>query len=228
MPRGEFDRSERRARTRASLLQAAARVYARRGFDGATIDEVAEEAGFTKGAVYDHFGSKENLLFALLDEHLAAQIAEQVTLFDPAMENSERPRVGADRWMAELDEDPDLFRLFVEAWVRAQRDPELMPRVSAGMTAWRATLGSFGRESAAQMGADVHDEVFEQMSSVMLGLGIGLGMMRLAAPETVTPELLGATFVTLIRTLETSEEARATLGGAARTDPSRSGAQRAR
>src|SRR5262249_10214181 len=81
MPRGEFDRSERRARTRVALLEAASRVYARRGFDGATLDEIAEQAGFTKGAVYDHFGSKENLLFALLDEHLAAQIAEQVALF---------------------------------------------------------------------------------------------------------------------------------------------------
>jgi AcrR family transcriptional regulator len=88
MPRGEFDRSERRARTRAALLEAAVRVYARRGFDGATIDAIAEEAGFTKGAVYDHFGSKENLLFALLDEHLAAQIADQVALFDPEKESA--------------------------------------------------------------------------------------------------------------------------------------------
>jgi AcrR family transcriptional regulator len=47
MPRGAFDRSERRARTRAALLEAAVRVYARRGFDGATIDAIAEEAGFT-------------------------------------------------------------------------------------------------------------------------------------------------------------------------------------
>src|ERR1700733_14202211 len=114
MPRGEFDRSERRARTRTQLLEAAARVYARRGFDGATLDEVAEVAGFTKGAVYDHFGSKENLLFALLDEHLAAQIAEQIALFDPAKATAERPRAGADRWMAELDENPEAFRLFVE------------------------------------------------------------------------------------------------------------------
>src|SRR4030081_2011237 len=113
MPRGEFDRSSRRAQTRTRLLEAAARVYARRGFDGATIDEVAEEAGFTKGAVYDHFGSKEKLLLALLDEHLAKQIAEQVALFDPSREPWERPRVGADRWMAELDQDPDAFRLFV-------------------------------------------------------------------------------------------------------------------
>src|ERR1700756_4556310 len=129
MPRGEFDRSERRARTRARLLEAAARVYARRGFDAATLDEIAEEAGFTKGAVYDHFGSKENLLFALLDEHLAGQIAEQIALFDSSGETVERPRPGADRWMAELVDDPDAFRLFVEAWVRSQRDDELSARV---------------------------------------------------------------------------------------------------
>src|SRR6476620_2072446 len=82
MPRGDFDRSARRAETRARLLHSAARVYARRGFNGATLDEVAADAGFTKGAVYDHFGSKENLLLALMEEHLAGQVAEQIELFD--------------------------------------------------------------------------------------------------------------------------------------------------
>src|SRR5437764_15413442 len=101
MPRGEFDRSGRRAQTRARLLEAAARVYARRGFEAATLDEVAEEAGFTKGAVYDHFGSKEKLLLALLDEHLSAQIAEQIDLFDASKATTERPRAGANQWMKE-------------------------------------------------------------------------------------------------------------------------------
>src|SRR4030081_2380329 len=139
MPRGEFDRSERKARTRALLLQAAARVYARRGFDGATLDEVAEEAGFRKGDVYDHFASKEKLLVALLDEHLTLQIAEQVALFDPAKATAERPRAGADRWMQELREDPDAFRLFVELWVHAQRDERLRRKLAGGMDALRAT-----------------------------------------------------------------------------------------
>jgi AcrR family transcriptional regulator len=189
MPRGEFDRSERRARTRAQLLEAAARVYARRGFDGATLDEVAEVAGFTKGALYDHFGSKEKLLFALLDEHLAAQIAEQIALFDPQKETAERPRVGADRWMSEVQDDPDAFRLFVEAWVHSQRDDELGARVRAGMDAWRATLTSFGSQRAGDSDVEVPDALLEQISNVML--------------------LLGAVFVLMLGALESSEDARA-------------------
>src|ERR1700684_2464624 len=147
MPRGQFDRSERKAATRARLLDAAARVYARHGFAGATLDEVA--AGFTRGAVYAHFGSKENLLMALLQEHLAGQIAEQLKLFerersDGARPTWGRPLAGSDRWMRRLDEDPDPFRLFVELWSYAQRDEQLRARLASGLQALRATFVRFG------------------------------------------------------------------------------------
>lgn len=208
MPRGSFDRSERRARTRAQLLEAAGRVYARRGFDGATLDQVAEEGGFTKGAVYDHFGSKEKLLFALLEEHLSAQIAEQIALFDPSKETSERPRAGADRWMQALDEDPDAFRLFVEAWLHGQRDEELRGLVVAGLDAWRATLRSFGAARTAEAGVEVPEALLDQIANLMLALGTGMGVAKLADPGSVPPRLLGAAFVVLLRALETSEEAR--------------------
>src|ERR1019366_2189894 len=91
MPRGEFDRSARKAQTRRRLLEAAARVYARRGFNGATLEEVAAEAGFTKGAVYGHFGSKENLLLALMEEHLTPPVIEQSAPFARARSTLERP-----------------------------------------------------------------------------------------------------------------------------------------
>jgi AcrR family transcriptional regulator len=213
MPRGEFDRSARRARTRAQLLDAAARVYARKGFEAATLDAVAEEAGFTKGAVYDHFGSKENLLFALLDEHLSEQIAEQIALFDPSKETAERPRAGADRWMAEVEQGPDAFRLFVEAWVHAQRDEALRGRVLAGMDAWRETFKSFGRSKVAERDLEIPDPLLERVANVMLALGIGLGMMKLADPDGVPSELLGSTLVLILRALEGSVQARRALDG---------------
>jgi len=58
-------------RTRADLLDAAARVFAARGFEGASVDDVATEAGYTKGAVYSHFGSKRELFLAVARDRLA-------------------------------------------------------------------------------------------------------------------------------------------------------------
>jgi len=211
MPRGDFDRSARRARTRAQLLEAAARVYARRGFDGATLDEVAEEGGLTKGAVYDHFGSKEKLLFALLEEHLSDQIEEQISLFDPTLETSKRPRAGADRWMQALEEDPDAFRLFVEAWLHGQRDDELSRLVVSGMDGWRAALRSFGAARTAEASLEVPEALLDQIANVMLALGAGLGIIKLADPDSVSQRLLGAAYVILLRALETSEQARELL-----------------
>jgi AcrR family transcriptional regulator len=207
MPRGEFDRTSRKARTRAALLEAAARVYARRGFDAATVDEVAEEAGFTKGAVYDHFGSRENLLLALLDERVAAQIAEQVALFDPTQGAGERPRVGADRWMDELRRDPDPFRLFVELWVHAQRDEGLRERLVAGLAAWREMSAGF----AAATGHTAPPAALAQWANVVVGLSMGLGMVELIDEGSVAPGLLGATLAILARALESTDEAQALL-----------------
>ncbi|HEY3829993.1 MAG TPA: TetR/AcrR family transcriptional regulator [Solirubrobacteraceae bacterium] len=207
MPRGEFDRSAQRARTRARLLEAAARVYARRGFAGATLEEVASEAGFTKGAVYAHFGSKENLLLALVEEHLAGQVTEQIALFDRDRATWERPLAGSDRWMESVQENPDRFRLFVELWAYAQRDESLRKRLASGLAVLRATFARFAAESSADAGFDVPAGVPEQFANVMLGLGMGLSMLSLSEPEAVTGGLLGTTLSVLIRATESSGDA---------------------
>lgn len=199
MPRGEFDRSTRKAATRTRLLQAAARVYAAHGFAGATLDDVAEEAGLTKGAVYGHFGSKDNLLVALMEEYLAAEIAEQVALFDRDTTTWKRPLAGSDQWMHELDESPDAFRLLVEFWVAASRDEALRERFAAGLEALRETFAGFAAESAVDAGVPTGPESARHFANVMLGLSIGLGMMRVADRDQLSPALLGTALSVLIR-----------------------------
>jgi AcrR family transcriptional regulator len=215
VPRGQFDRSARKALTRERLLEAAARVYAQRGFGGATLDEVAAEAGLTKGAVYSHFGSKENLLLALLEEHLASQIAEQIALFDRERTTWERPLAGTARWMAQLEEDPDPFRLFVELWVYAQRDERLRERLAGGLAALRDTFARFAAQSAADAGFEPPAHVNELFANVMLALGLGLPMIKLIDPASVSSSLLGTVLSVLIRTTETDADAREVLADAA-------------
>lgn len=215
MGRGDFDRGARREQTRARLLTAAARVYARSGFNGATLDEVAADAGFTKGAVYDHFGSKENLLVALVDEYLTSQIAEQIALIDRADRSWERPIRGSDVWIAQLREHPDPFRLFVELWVHAQRDERLRERLADGLGALRAMFVGFGTDSAADSGLEITPAAIQQCANVSLGLSLGLALLTLADPDAVAPPLLGTALSIFIQATEASDEARERLAAVA-------------
>lgn len=61
---------------RARVLHAAGQVFAERGFSAASLDQVAAAAGFTKGAVYSSFGSKDELFLALMDAEVARRVEE--------------------------------------------------------------------------------------------------------------------------------------------------------
>jgi AcrR family transcriptional regulator len=211
MPRGDFDRSARNAQTRERLLEAAATVYARRGVSGATLDEVAAEAGFTKGAVYSQFGSKDNLLIALLHEHLAAQIAAQLEVFDHEPDRLQRPRLGSAQWMDRIASDPDSFRLFVELWVQAQHDERLRERLAEGLHALRDAHTRFAETSAAEAGIEQPPHVAEHFATVVTALGIGIAMLRLIDSDSVPAALMGAALVTLVRAAERDPETRELL-----------------
>lgn len=208
MPRGHFDRSARKAATRTRLLEAAARVYAAHGFAGATLDDVAEAAGLTKGALYGHFGSKDKLLVALMEEYLAAEIAEQISLFDRDETTWKRPQAGSDVWMRELDASPDAFRLLVEFWVAAARDEQMRERFAGGLEALRQMFAGFCADSAADSGLPVSEQGARNTADVMLGLSFGLGLMRVADGDRVSPALLGTALSVFIRALERDAELR--------------------
>jgi len=73
-PRQRLTRKEQQARTRAGLMDSAARVFSRRGLERASVDEIAEDAGFTKGAFYANFTSKEEIFLAMLDARFADRL----------------------------------------------------------------------------------------------------------------------------------------------------------
>ncbi len=118
-------RSERKARTREELLLAARAVFIRRGFHGATLDEIAEEAGYTKGAVYSNFAGKDDLYLALLDAHYGDRIAAYVEMMldEPTFEDAIR---AVGRFMATADaQDPDWLPTLAEFVAHAGRDEAL-------------------------------------------------------------------------------------------------------
>src|SRR5690242_11786233 len=71
--RQRVSRQDRKQRTRADLVTAAREVFMRRGFHAASLEEISEQAGYTKGAVYSNFAGKDELFLAVLDAHAAGR-----------------------------------------------------------------------------------------------------------------------------------------------------------
>jgi AcrR family transcriptional regulator len=169
---------ERRAQTRSALLDAAAELFAAKGVDGASIDAIAEAAGRTSGAIYDHFGSKEGVLFALLEgwvDDVAAVITAELataTTIDEHMatlwRNVSQPVAGGGRWIA----------LEHELWSYAARNEEARRHLARRYrAAWSGVDDAFARADGNRVGPAV------------IGLLLGLEMMRRIDPGAVTDEL---------------------------------------
>src|SRR5437588_8895854 len=90
--------------TRAELLSAALRVFAQRGYGAAGVDEIAAEAGYSKGALYWHFSSKEELLAALLDERIDAPMREMIKLLESAPPEHDMALEATREFGRQLDE----------------------------------------------------------------------------------------------------------------------------
>src|SRR6266496_921139 len=81
MPRKRLTREDKREANRARILQAARKVFGRRGYHGATIEEIADESGLSNGAVYYNFANKEDLFCALLEEWRAEFVRDAEAVF---------------------------------------------------------------------------------------------------------------------------------------------------
>jgi AcrR family transcriptional regulator len=124
--RRRLTRAESKARTRQQLLDAAAELVARRGVNATSVEEIAETAGYSIGAVYSNFSGKEELLVALLDEHLTAGAQELVRRLDQAGADRQTRADAAGRYFDEVAAGRQAwFLLSAELWLYAVRNPAL-------------------------------------------------------------------------------------------------------
>ncbi len=173
-----------RAQVRERILEAAREVFAAAGFANASLDAIAETAGFTKGAVYSSFASKDELFFALLDQQVAGRLAA----VEDFVATTPSPTVEAVG--AVLDAGVHGHRqwqvLFTEYWLRAIRDPEIGER----FVAHRAVL----RDSIEAMVSrwDI-DERFSArtVTLLILALNSGLSIEEFSDPGSVPPGMFG-------------------------------------
>src|SRR5689334_4241131 len=99
-------RSEKQAETRAALLHAASELFARHGLEGASVEDVAAAAGYTKGAFYSNFASKEELFLVMLDEKFAEHVERLDQHLAGTGDANEEARDAAVGFLSAVQSDP--------------------------------------------------------------------------------------------------------------------------
>jgi AcrR family transcriptional regulator len=183
--------------SRDELLAAALRVFARRGYRQAGVDEVAAEAGYSKGVVYWHFSSKEELLLALIDERIDAPMREMVALLECAPPERDMSLEAAKAFARQLESQRDVLVLDREYWSIAFRDPELRARYAERQTELREVLARALEARARHLGTPDLPMPAQDIARMVLGIIAGLTVDELVEPGSVRPELLGETLAVI-------------------------------
>ena len=192
---------------------AAAEIFAERGFRAASVEEIAERAGFSKGAVYWHFESKDDLFFALLAERIDRPTWEMIELLESAPPDQDMAPEASQRFAEIVEGQRELVLLEHEYWSLAVRDPGLRRRYAKRQAALRQALGRALHARAEHLGAPPLGMPAEEMATAFLGLAYGLALERLIDPQAVPEHLLGETFALiyggLVARAQRAPEARA-------------------
>ncbi len=182
-----------REESRRKVLDAAARVFAARGIADATLDEVAADAGMTKGAIYSSFAGKDDLVYALMNEHIGARTRAATARSDDHADASDAVMSAGAALVEASNRDEDWQRLFIEFWLRAQRDASVGAEFAARRKLARAELARYVAAESERRGVT---SLFtpDELAVTLLALSNGLALERLtdlaSVPDDLLPRLL--------------------------------------
>jgi AcrR family transcriptional regulator len=142
-PPARLSRAESRENTHRLLLDAAERVFVRLGYQGATLDAIAAEAGFTKGAVYWHFKNKEALFLELLADGMRRNTEEAERFMALLAEKPERLDEELGRWLDQFDAVNNVPLLALEMDLESRRNPSFAVLLDAVVAKQHEVVGRF-------------------------------------------------------------------------------------
>ena len=151
----QWTRERRLEHTRSLLLDAAEEVFAEKGFAPATLDDIAHAAGYTKGAIYKHFATKEELFLAVSDRYWRRYFDNFAEVMSSARQIGARELDGvAERWrQLSRDRGAEHAALGHEFSLYLLRNPDARDRVAAKRSEVVEALGKFIVEGIDRMGA---------------------------------------------------------------------------
>jgi len=196
MARKRLTREESKAQTRAYLLEAAAALFTRQGYEGTSVEQIAEEAGYTKGALYTHFESKEDLFAALLEGTVRAQI-EDLRDRIAAEERPEARYLLLRELCARWGRDDEAAMLDAELRLAGARNPPLRAKLAPLADQLYGTLAGLIAAVAADAGV-VLPLPPGDVAALLHIASTGVALQRAVTPASVSDGLADAAFALLL------------------------------
>jgi len=193
--RARVDQRTRTARAegrdaRGALLDAAVEVFAERGYRDASVDEIAERAGYSKGALYWHFASKDELFYALLDERIDGPWRETIALIESAAPEQDMAPEAGRRLSELLRGERQLMLIDHEYRSQAVRDSKLGRRYAKRQAKLRSALARAIAARLEHLGAPPLANAAEDMATAFMSLISGLAQEKLIDPDAVPDRVL--------------------------------------
>lgn len=176
-------RQRRRQQTRERLLAAAASVFAREGYHGASIPQIAREAEVSTGAIYANFPGKEALFLAMMATQIEEGAAGREDVVAAGGDRDELLARMTEDWTRTVDERPELVLLMAEFWLYAVRHPELGDLLALVLGQVRANLGG----TIAATLAELDEARVPELAVAVQALAYGFAMQRTADPDGTDP-----------------------------------------
>jgi AcrR family transcriptional regulator len=206
-----LSRKEKQAHTRMCLMESAAKVFARRGLQQASIDEVAGDAGYTKGAFYANFKSKEELFLAMLDERFAQRIEQIDRVWSSEGDLYDKARQSGQDFAQYLS-DEEWSRLFFEFAAYAARNEDFRQELVTRYRALRDRVAELYRLRKDEMGIEPSVPP-EQVAVMTFAMANGLALEKLLEPEVVADDAFGTMLVAFFAGLGATREVESAARG---------------
>jgi AcrR family transcriptional regulator len=187
-----------RSATRQALLSAAVTVFARQGIARTSLSEIAAEAGLTKGAVYSNFASKDELLLAIMENHLIERMTDATAVFDGELSTPEAVKAAGARLLAAMVADATWHQLLLEYWTLALHDETVMTKLAERRREVRATVARAIRAAAEAHGVTLPISP-EELAVTLMALSNGYAVERSIDPAAVPPDLFEKVLALLVQ-----------------------------
>jgi len=186
--RKRLTREESRAQTRERLMEAAYQLFATEGIEETSIDKIAEQAGYSRGAFYSNFETKEEILAALADQESARQAADFEHM-DSLPLSPEEKMEGLRQYALNMSTDRKSCQFYLELVMYGVRHPEVRKLIGKSVRKDTEVAAGFLDRLFRSSGVTNHPSS-ELIVGSFIAMAQGITMRQIVEPESLSDELV--------------------------------------